>query len=154
MMTAKGRRNKSFFLIFAQFCDFLKAAGSAGASAVIGGPMGKSVGMNLTHTGILGFNADCAMPVVSITAEDQGQIERYLERGITPRARLNVQNTFTNGPVEAANVVGEIRGRENPEQILVVGAHLDSWDLAEGATDNGSGASTVLGAADSIGRSR
>ena len=154
MMTAKGMPNKSFFLIFAQFGDFLKAAGSAGASAVIGGPMGKSVGMNLTHTGILGFNADFAMPVVSMTAEDQGQIERYLERGITPRARLNVQNTFTNGPVETANVVGEIRGRENPEQILVVGAHLDSWDLAEGATDNGSGTATVLGAADSIVRSR
>src|SRR5260370_41226514 len=108
MMTAKGRAKKRFFLILAQFGDFLKAAGSAGASAVIGGPMGKSVGMNLTHTGILGFNADFAMPVVSITAEDQRQIKRYLERGITPRARPNVQNTFTNRPVAAANRAGEI----------------------------------------------
>jgi Zn-dependent M28 family amino/carboxypeptidase len=55
--------------------------------------------------------------------------------------------------VETANVVGEIRGTEHPEQILVVGGHLDSWDLAEGATDNGSGTAVTLGAADSIVRS-
>jgi carboxypeptidase Q len=67
--------------------------------------------------------------------------------------RLNVQNTFSDGPVESANVVGEIRGRENPEQVLVVGAHLDSWDLSEGATDNGTGSASVLGAADAIVRS-
>jgi carboxypeptidase Q len=155
LVVAKGKPSKDFMQLFAQFGDFLKAAGSAGAIAVIGGQGGgKSAGMNLTHTGILGFNADFAVPVVSMTAEDQGQIERYLERGITPRARFNVQNTFTNGPVETANVVGEIRGRENPEQILVVGGHLDSWDLAQGTTDNGSGTATVLGAADTIARSK
>ena len=106
--------------------------------------------MNLTHTGILGFNADFAVPVLSMTAEDQGQLERFIERGTTPRVRFNVQNTFTNGPVETANVVGEIRGREHPEEILVVGGHLDSWDLAEGTTDNGSGTATTLGAAEAI----
>jgi carboxypeptidase Q len=151
LVTTKGKPNKDGILLFAQFGDFLKAAGPAGTIAVIGGQGGgKSAGMNLSHTGILGFNADFAVPVISMTAEDHGQIERYLERGITPWARLNVQNTFTNGPVETANVVGEIRGRENPEQILVVGAHLDSWDLAQGTMDNGSGTATVLGAADSI----
>jgi carboxypeptidase Q len=155
LVVTKGKPNKDFMALFAQFGDLLKAAGSAGAIAVIGGQGGgKSAGMNLTHTGILGFNADFAVPVVSMTAEDQGQIERYLERGITPRARFNVQNLFTNGPVETANVVGEIRGRENPEQILVVGGHLDSWDLAQGTTDNGSGIATVLGAADTIARSK
>lgn len=151
LITAKGKPNKAFMLIFAQFGDFLKAAGSAGAIAVIGGQGGgKSQGMNLTHTGILGFDTDYAVPVVSMTAEDQSQIERYIERGITPRARFNVQNSFTNGPVETANVVGEIRGREHPEQVLVVGGHLDSWDLAQGTTDNGSGTATALGAADTI----
>jgi Zn-dependent M28 family amino/carboxypeptidase len=109
--------------------------------------------MNLTHTGILGFNADFAVPVVSMTAEDQGQLERLVARGITPRVRFDVQNTFTSGPVETANVVGEIRGHEHPEQILVVGGHLDSWDLAQGATDNGSGTATALGAAEAIVRS-
>ena len=153
LMTIKGKPTKSFIGLFAQFGDYLKAAGSAGAIAVIGGQGGgKSAGMNLTHTGILGYDADFAVPVVSMTAEDQSQLERYLERGLTVRARFNVQNTFTNGPVETANVVGEIRGREHPEEILVVGGHLDSWDLAQGATDNGSGTATTLGAADTIKR--
>jgi len=154
LVVAKGRPNKDFMLLFAQFGDYLKAAGAAGALAVIGGQGGgKAEGMNLTHTGILGFNVDFAVPVVSMTAEDQGQLERFLDRGITPRVRFNVQNTFTNGPVETANVIGEIRGTKHPEQILVVGGHLDSWDLSEGTTDNGSGTATVLGAADSIMRS-
>jgi carboxypeptidase Q len=141
-------------LLFATFGDFLKAAHDAGVVAVIGGQGGsKSSGMNLTHTGILGFDVDYAAPVVSMTAEDQGQLERFVARGITPRVRINVQNSLTSGPVETANVVGEIRGREHPEQILVVGGHLDSWDLAQGTTDNGSGTATTLGAAEAIMRS-
>jgi len=151
LVTTKGKPAKDEMSLFALFGDFLKAAGSAGAIAVIGGQGGgKSTGMNLTHTGILGFNADFAVPVVSMSAEDQGQLERFIERGITPRVRFNVQNTFTNGPVEAANVVGEIRGREHPEEVFVVGGHLDSWDLSEGTTDNGSGTAATLGAAEAI----
>jgi carboxypeptidase Q len=154
LIVLRGEPNKSFIQLFAQFGDFLRAAGKAGVIAVIGGQAGaKSAGMNLTHTGILGLDADFAVPVVSMTAEDQGQLERYLARGLVPRVHFNVQNTFTNGPVESANVVGEIRGRENPEQVLVVGGHLDSWDLSEGATDNGMGSSCALGAADAIVRS-
>jgi carboxypeptidase Q len=154
LMTQSGKPKKSFMLLFATFGDFLKAAHDAGVVAVIGGQGGsKSSGMNLTHTGILGFDLDYAVPVVSMTAEDQGQLERFIKRGITPRVRINVQNTLTSGPVETANVVGEIRGREHPEQILVVGGHLDSWDLAQGTTDNGSGTATTLGAAEAIMRS-
>jgi len=154
LVTQQGKPKKNFMMLFATFGDFLKAAHDAGAIAVIGGQGGgKSSGMNLTHTGILGFDVDFAIPVVSMTAEDQGQLERLIARGITPRVRMNVQNTLTSGPVETANVVGEIRGREHPEQILVVGGHLDSWDLAQGTTDDGSGTATTLGAADAIMRS-
>jgi len=154
LVTQHGKPKKNFMMLFATFGDFLKAAHDAGAIAVIGGQGGgKSTGMNLTHTGILGFDVDFAIPVVSMTAEDQGQLERLIARGITPRLRMNVQNTLTSGPVETANVVGEIRGREHPEQILVVGGHLDSWDLAQGTTDNGSGTATTLGAAEAIMRS-
>lgn len=154
LVVMRGEPNKSFIQLFVQLGDFLRAAGKAGAIAVIGGQGGgKAEGLNLTHTGILGFDADFAVPVVSMTAEDQGQLERYIARGLTPRVHFNVQNTFTSGPVESANVVGEIRGRENPEQVLVVGGHLDSWDLSEGSTDNGMGSSCALGAADAIMRS-
>jgi carboxypeptidase Q len=73
-----------------------------------------------------------------------------LASGKTLRVRLNVQNTFSGGPVESANVVGDIPGREHPEEIVVVAAHLDSWDLSEGATDNGTGATSVLASAEAI----
>jgi Zn-dependent M28 family amino/carboxypeptidase len=85
-----------------------------------------------------------------MSREDQGQIERFLSEGKAVRLHINVQNKFSDGPVESANVVGEILGREHPEQIVVAGAHLDSWDLSEGTTDNGVGVSCVLAAADAI----
>ena len=71
---------KSFWLIFAQLGGFLRAAGNAGAIAVISGQGGaKESGMNLTHTGIMGFDADFSVPAVSMTAEDKNQLERYLD---------------------------------------------------------------------------
>ena len=154
LVISEGAPKKNEESLFAIFGDFLKAAGKAGAVAVIGGQAGaKASGMNLTHTGILGFDADFSIPVLSMTAEDQGQLERYVESGKKVLVRFNVQNTFSNGPAESANVVGEIRGRESPEQVLVVGAHLDSWDLSEGTTDNGTGSASVLGSAEAIVRS-
>jgi len=154
LVIMQGAPKKNEDSLFAIFGDFLKAAGKAGAVAVIGGQAGsKASGMNLTHTGILGFDADFSIPVLSMTAEDQGQLERYVESGKKVLVRFNVQNTFSNGPAESANVVGEIRGRESPEQVLVVGAHLDSWDLSEGTTDNGTGSASVLGSAEAIVRS-
>jgi len=151
MMKPEGMPKQNFWLIFARYGDFLRELQKAGAVAVIGGEGGfKGEGMHLTHTGILGFAQDFAIPVVDMPMEDQGQLERFLAAGKTVRLRLNVQNYFTGGPVETANVVGEIPGREHPEEVLVVGAHLDSWDLGEGTTDNGVGASSALGAADAI----
>lgn len=151
LMKPEGAPKKNFWLIFAQYGDFLAALHKAGAVAVIGGQGGfKAEGMHLTHTGIVGFAQDFAIPVVDMAMEDQGQLERFLASGKSVRLHINVQNTLTNGPVETANVVGEIPGRENPEQVVVVGAHLDSWDLSEGTTDNGTGTSSVLAAADAI----
>ena len=154
MMKPEGQPKKSFWLIFAQFGDFINALQKAGAIAVIGGQGGfKAEGMHLTHTGILGFAADFALPVVDMSNEDQSQLERFLAAGKAVRMRINVQNKFTDGPVESANVVGEIVGKEHPEEVVVVGAHLDSWDLSEGTTDNGTGSTSVLAAAEAIVRS-
>jgi carboxypeptidase Q len=150
LMYPQGSPTKNFWAILAQYGDFLNALHKAGAVAVIGGQAGfQEDGMHLTHTGIIGFAEDFSIPVVSITREDQGQIERFLAAGKAVRLRLNVQNSFS-GPVESANVVGEIVGHESPEQVVVVGAHLDSWDLSEGTTDNGVGSVSVLAAAQAI----
>jgi carboxypeptidase Q len=136
---------------FAQFGEFLKKAHEAHAVAVIGGQGGSfAVGMHLTHTGSMGFNTYYEVPVVSMIAEDQQQLDRFIDQGKTVRMKINVQNAVTSGPVDSANVVGEIRGSEHPEQVIVVGGHLDSWDLADGATDDGCGVATTLGAAKAI----
>jgi len=151
LIVHKGDKPKDGASAFAKFGEFLIAAHKAGAVAVIGGQGGaKAAGMHLTHTGALGFDTYYDIPVVSMAAEDQEQIERYMDRGKNVRLKINVQNRVTDGPVPSANVVGEIRGTQNPEQIIVVGGHLDSWDLASGATDNGCGSSTTLGAAEAI----
>ncbi|MFZ3216082.1 MAG: M20/M25/M40 family metallo-hydrolase [Candidatus Acidiferrales bacterium] len=151
LMVQQGEPPADRMSAFAQFGTFLIAAHNAGAIAVIGGQGGrKATGMHLTHTGALGFDTFYDIPVVSMAAEDQEQLERYLARGKTVRLKINVQNRVTDGPVDTANVVGEIRGSEHPEQVIVVGGHLDSWDLASGATDNGCGATVTLGAAEAI----
>jgi carboxypeptidase Q len=137
--------------MFMKFGGFLKQAHQARAVAVIGGQGGSmATGMRLTHTGSLGFDTYYDIPVVSMIAEDQQQLERFLDQGKTVRMKIDVQNKATSGPVDSANVVGEIRGSEHPEQVIVVGGHLDSWDLAAGTTDDGCGVATTLGAAKAI----
>ncbi len=69
------------------------------------------------------------------------------------RIELEVRNEYIPGPLAVNNTVGEIRGSEKPEEVVVCGAHLDSWDLGQGATDNGTGAIVVLEAARILGKS-
>lgn len=139
---------------FTALAPFLQAAYRAGAVAVIAGQgSGASAGMNLTHTGVLGFNTVFQIPVVNLTAEDQLLLERLLDaaasRGAAVRLHVNVQNQVA-GATPSANVVGEIPGSEHPEQIVVIGGHLDSWDLSDGSTDDGTGAVGALAAAQAI----
>ncbi len=150
ILVHKGEPPKDPISAFGKFGPFLKAAYEARAVAIIGGQGGSEAqGMNLTHTGVEGFDTVYDIPVVSMVMEDQEQVERFLDQGKTVRIQINVQNQIS-GPVESGNVVGEIRGSEHPEQVVVVGGHLDSWDLAEGATDDGTGVATTLGAAEAI----
>lgn len=150
----KGAPAQDGMATFAKFGLFLQKAHDLGVVAVIGGQAGdKAQGMHLTHTGALGFDTYYDIPVVSISAEDQDLLERFIDRGKTPRVHIDVQNKVTDGPAGTANVVGDIPGTEHPEQVIVVGGHLDSWDLSEGSTDDGVGVVTTLGAAEAILRS-
>jgi hypothetical protein len=135
---------------FVAMPKFLAAAHAAGALAVIGGQgAGASAGMNITHTGVVAFNQLLDEPMINLTAEDQTLLERSLDHGRTVRLHVDIEN-HVSGPVTASNAVGEVRGREHPDEIVVIGGHLDSWDLATGATDNGTGAVAALAAAQAI----
>ncbi|HSQ56252.1 MAG TPA: M28 family peptidase, partial [Gemmata sp.] len=60
------------------------------------------------------------------------------------KVEVEISNKFIPGPITVYNTVGEVRGSEKPDEIVIVGAHLDSWDLASGTTDNGTGSCVVL----------
>ncbi len=60
------------------------------------------------------------------------------------KVEVEIDNKFTPGPITVFNTVGEVKGSEKPDEFVVIGAHLDSWDLATGTMDNGTGSCVVL----------
>jgi len=83
------------------------------------------------------------IPGVHLSCEDYGLVARLAERGQSPRIRLDAVAEFL-GDVPAFNVVGRIPGGELADEYVVLSAHLDSWDGASGATDNGTGTIMML----------
>jgi hypothetical protein len=86
------------------------------------------------------------LPSLFITHEGFALLHRLASRPAPAKTRVEVEieNKFTDGPVAVYNTVGEIPGSEKPDEFVVVGAHLDSWDLGTGTTDNGTGSCVVL----------
>jgi carboxypeptidase Q len=87
-----------------------------------------------------------ALPQAIIAREDALRIARFLAGGEPVRVHFNMPNRVT-GPAESENVVAEIRGSEKPDDFVLLGAHLDSWDLGTGALDDGCSAAMVIDAA-------
>jgi carboxypeptidase Q len=86
------------------------------------------------------------VPQAFVTHEDYDLLWRLLQSGpVTLTA--NLQNTFSDKPAPASITVAEIKGSELPDERVIIGGHLDSWDLGQGALDNGTGAMAVLEAA-------
>jgi hypothetical protein len=85
-----------------------------------------------------------ARPVFYVAHEHYAMLYRLLQRGMDVTVRLRADCRFVRGPITVYNTVGEIRGSEKPDEIVLCGGHLDSWDLANGAVDNGTGAMVVL----------
>jgi hypothetical protein len=100
----------------------------------------------LAHTGALNYAADAPrIPAAALANPDADQLERLAARG---PVRLHLVLTPSERPdSQSWTVVGEVTGRERPDEIVLIGAHLDSWDLATGATDDGAGLAIVAGAA-------
>jgi len=81
-----------------------------------------------------------------LTHENYDLLYRLAQAGPVTM-KYNLQNTLTDKPVPAAITVAEIKGSEHPEERVIIGGHLDSWDLGQGALDNGTGAMATLEAA-------
>jgi hypothetical protein len=93
------------------------------------------------------------LPNMVISNEDYALLARLIRTGVTPRVEARVENRMGTKPVQQSNTVAEIKGSERPGQVVILGAHLDSWDLGTGVTDNGTGSMAVLETARVIARS-
>ena len=99
------------------------------------------------HTGALNYEKGVPeIPAAAISVEDAQMIDRMTTRGETVKIRLQMSARMMPD-AESANVIGEIRGSEKPEEIVVIGGHIDSWDVGQGAQDDGSGIVTAMQAA-------
>jgi carboxypeptidase Q len=85
------------------------------------------------------------LPMVIVAREDGERIARLLASGRSVWADLSIPNQI-GGPIRASNVIAEIKGSEKPDEFVILGAHLDSWELGTGALDNGCNAALVIDA--------
>jgi len=133
-----------------------KAAPVRGRGAVLAAKKGavgvvvRSVGTDrnrLPHTGALSYEKDVPkIPAAAISVPDAETLERIVSSGKTVRLSMSLASQELKEE-ESANVIGEVLGRDKPDEIVLLGAHLDSWDLGQGAIDDGAGCAAVIEAA-------
>jgi carboxypeptidase Q len=128
-----------------ELADFLRSEGAAVLLMDAGKPHGL---LNMTGSwrGSDRASAPEPMPTAFIAHEHYALLYRLATRPAPAKTRLEIEinNKFIPGPVVVYNTVGEIKGSEKPDEYVILGAHLDSWDLGQGSTDNGTGSSVVL----------
>jgi carboxypeptidase Q len=93
------------------------------------------------------------LPNIVVAHEDYAMFDRMLKAGHAPRLSASIDNRIGTRAMPQWNTIGEIRGSELPGQVVILGAHLDSWDIGQGVTDNGTGSMVVLEAARAIAQS-
>jgi hypothetical protein len=110
----------------------------------------RSVGTDshrLAHTGTARyFEGRVPVPAFALSAPDADQIERIAALGQTVRVRLFSSASYLPD-AHSQNVIAEVRGRERPQEVVLLGAHLDSWDQGTGAIDDGAGTAIITAAA-------
>ncbi|MEX2177531.1 MAG: M20/M25/M40 family metallo-hydrolase [Gemmatimonadaceae bacterium] len=97
--------------------------------------------LNTPHTGAMSYDTSGRLrriPAAAVTVEDAEMLQRMQDGGERVEVRLRM-NARTLIPSRSYNVVGEIRGSERPEEIVVMGGHIDSWDVGQGAVDDAGG---------------
>ncbi len=153
---ALGERAKGKILFFnhtmAQQEDYGRFAGLRSRGAAAAGKVGAvgvlvrslaTASLRTPHTGAMRYEDGVAqVPAASITTEDAELLHRLLAGGpVTVRFTLGCQSL---PEVDSHNVVAEVKGREKPEEVVLLGAHLDSWDVGTGAHDDGAGVVMVM----------
>jgi len=97
------------------------------------------VSLQTPHTGAMAYDADQPkIPTAAITIEVAELLQRMNDRGEHPTLRLRMEAKFLPD-AESANVIAELRGSERPDEIVLIGGHFDSWDVGQGAHDDGGG---------------
>jgi len=105
------------------------------------------ISLQSPHTGAVEYMEGMAkIPAAAVTIEDALLIQRLVDAGNTVSVHLEMEAHMLPD-ADSANVVGEIPGRERPDEVVVMGGHIDSWDVGAGAQDDGSGIITTLEAA-------
>ncbi|MFO8030508.1 MAG: M20/M25/M40 family metallo-hydrolase [Cyclonatronaceae bacterium] len=96
--------------------------------------------MGHPHTGMTRYSGEVPkIPIASISAEDAMLLHRFDQRGDPATLTLYMEAEMKEEPAISRNVIAEIPGSEKPEEIVVIGGHIDSWDVGQGAMDDGSG---------------
>jgi carboxypeptidase Q len=126
--------------------DGASRAAKYGAAAALVRSVGP-VSLDTPHTGAMDYDpAYPKIPTAAVTIEASTQMRRMQDRGERIRMKLEMgAKTLPDAP--SANVVGEIRGTEKPEEVVLISGHLDSWDVGQGAQDDGAGTVISLEAA-------
>jgi hypothetical protein len=122
------------------------AAGAAGAVGVVIRSIGTSTN-RIAHTGTLSYNiAAPRLPAVAVSNPDADMLERQLATGreVTVRMRVTARDL---PQTRSANVIGDLRGTDLADEIVLVGGHLDTWDLGMGVQDDGAGVAIAIAAA-------
>lgn len=121
-------------------------AAKLGAKAIIIRSVGTSIN-RFAHTGMMRYSDDVErIPAAAISVPDALQLANMLKRQPELSLQLHMQ-TKLPGAVTSHNVIAEITGSERPDEIVLIGAHLDSWDEGTGALDDGAGVGLVMATA-------
>ncbi len=147
-MAAQGQSGQAYGEAVEYRSDGPSAAARQGAVACLIRSVGGAE-YRLPHTGSTRYAADAPkIPAGAVTSEDADLIAALVKEGPVKMKLVLTPQTLPD--VESANVIGDIKGSEHPEQVVIVSGHLDSWDLGTGAIDDGAGVAVSMEAANLI----
>jgi len=129
---------------------FFKSEGAAAVFQCDGGRPGVVIGFGRPGTRDDKWSREKSLdslPIIAVTPEHYNRMYRILKRGLTVRVELEVRNRIGEKTEQASNVLGEIPGSDLADQVVMIGAHFDSWHASPNASDNASGCAVALEAA-------